>query len=71
MKTPREIVDGQLGKTIPVTRDGLEKWVNEIQNDASTNLLPGLREAWRLLNVDPVLDFAPGRILDRIKELGG
>jgi hypothetical protein len=34
------------------------------------NLLPGLREAFRLLSLND-LDFGPGRILARIKQLEG
>ncbi len=34
------------------------------------NLLPGLHESMRLLKQND-LDYGPGRILERIKELGG
>ncbi len=40
-------------------------------NPDPQNLLPGLREAWRILNVVPEEDLAlkVGRLMDRIKEL--
>ncbi len=43
----------------------------DVMNAAPTNILPGLRESWRILNVAPEEDlaFKVGRLMDRIKEL--
>ncbi len=49
----------------------VESLVAENQRLRTSILLPGLRDALRLMNLNYSLDFAPGTILKRIEQLEG
>ncbi len=59
--------DEQLRETLAK----VESLVAENQRLRTSILLPGLREALRLMNLNYSLDFAPGTIMKRIEQLEG